>query len=97
MIQDYSAEFRKKIGYQEVHTPQMNKAELFKVSGHYEKYKDSMFKVVSNYTEEEYYLEADELPPAHPDLRLADEKLPRFARAHRRFCQCSTATKNREN
>ena len=62
MIQDYSAELRKKIGYSEVHTPQMNKAELFRVSGHYDKYKDSMFKVISNYTEEEYYLKPMNCP-----------------------------------
>ncbi len=40
----------------------MNKAELFKISGHYEKYKDSMFKVVSNYSEEEYYLKPMNCP-----------------------------------
>ncbi len=62
LIQNYSAELRKKIGYEEVHTPQMNKAELFKVSGHYDKYKDSMFRVVSNYTEEEYYLKPMNCP-----------------------------------
>ncbi|MDP3051947.1 MAG: threonine--tRNA ligase [bacterium] len=62
MIQNYSVELRKKIGYSEVHTPQMNKAELFKISGHYDKYKDGMFKVISNYTEEEYYLKPMNCP-----------------------------------
>lgn len=61
-IQEYSKKLRQKIGYKEVHTPHMNKAELFKVSGHYEKYKDSMFRVVSNYTEEEYYLKPMNCP-----------------------------------
>ncbi len=62
IIQDYSNQLRKKIGYQEVHTPQINKAELFKVSGHYEKYKESMFRVVSNYADEEYYLKPMNCP-----------------------------------
>jgi threonyl-tRNA synthetase len=62
IIQNYSNELRQKIGYKEVHTPQINKADLFKVSGHYEKYKDSMFRVVSNYTEEEYYLKPMNCP-----------------------------------
>jgi threonyl-tRNA synthetase len=61
-IQDYSNHLRKKIGYSEVHTPQINKAELFKISGHYEKYKDSMFRAVSNYTDEEYYLKPMNCP-----------------------------------
>jgi threonyl-tRNA synthetase len=62
IIQNYSNQLRLKIGYQEVHTPQINKAELFKVSGHYEKYKDSMFRAVSNYTDEEYYLKPMNCP-----------------------------------
>ncbi|MBI2462868.1 MAG: threonine--tRNA ligase [Candidatus Spechtbacteria bacterium] len=61
-LKEYSGSLRKKMGYQEVHTPQINKAELFKVSGHYDKYKDSMFRVTSNYTEEEYYLKPMNCP-----------------------------------
>jgi len=61
-IIDYSNQLQKEIGYEEVYTPNMNKAELFKVSGHYEKYKEDMFKVVSNYTEEEYYLKPMNCP-----------------------------------
>ena len=58
----YSNELQKSIGYEEVHTPNMNKADLFKVSGHYDKYKDDMFRVVSNYTDEEYYLKPMNCP-----------------------------------
>jgi len=61
-IINYSNELQKAIGYQEVHTPNINKAELFKVSGHYEKYKEDMLKVVSNYTEEEYFLKPMNCP-----------------------------------
>lgn len=61
-IENFSRELRDSIGYQEVHTPQMNKAELFKTSGHYEKYKEDMFKVVSNYTDEEYFLKPMNCP-----------------------------------
>ncbi len=61
-IINYSNELQRGIGYQEVHTPNINKAELFKVSGHYEKYKDSMLKVMSNYTKEEYFLKPMNCP-----------------------------------
>ncbi|MFA6536921.1 MAG: threonine--tRNA ligase [Patescibacteria group bacterium] len=62
MIADYSRTLREAIGYEEVHTPNMNKAELFKVSGHYDKYKDDMFEVHSHYTDEEYYLKPMNCP-----------------------------------
>ncbi len=55
-------ELQKEIGYQEVHSPNMNRAELFKVSGHFDKFKDSMFKVVSNYTKEEFFLKPMNCP-----------------------------------
>jgi threonyl-tRNA synthetase len=58
----YCNELQGAIGYKEVHTPNMNKAELFKVSGHYEKFKEDMFKVTSNYTEEEYFLKPMNCP-----------------------------------
>jgi len=61
-IINFSNDLQKGIGYEEVHTPNMNKAELFKVSGHYDKYKDGMFKVISNYSEEEYFLKPMNCP-----------------------------------
>ena len=61
-IVNFSNELQREIGYQEVHTPNINKAELFKVSGHYEKYKDDMLKVTSNYTKEEYFLKPMNCP-----------------------------------
>jgi threonyl-tRNA synthetase len=61
-IINLSNELQSAIGYKEVHTPNMNKAELFKVSGHYEKYREDMLRVVSNYTEEEYFLKPMNCP-----------------------------------
>jgi len=61
-IKNYSNELQSDIGYQEVQTPNMNRAELFKVSGHYEKYKDDMFKVSSHYSKEEYFLKPMNCP-----------------------------------
>ena len=61
-IYNYSRELNEKIGYQEVHTPNYNRAELFKVSGHYDKYKDDMLKVKSNYSDEELFLKPMNCP-----------------------------------
>lgn len=72
-IKNYSAELRRKIGYQEVQTPQINKADLFKKSGHYEKYKDNMFKVTSNYSTEEYYLKPMNCPQ-HTQVYASEQR-----------------------
>lgn len=61
-LKNYVNELQAGIGYQEVQTPNMNRAELFKVSGHYEKYKDDMFRVVSHYSKEDYYLKPMNCP-----------------------------------
>lgn len=61
-IINYSRQLNNKIGYEEVHTPNINKAELFKVSGHYDKYKDDMLEVKSHYTKEVYYLKPMNCP-----------------------------------
>lgn len=58
----FSRELNRSIGFEEVHTPNMNKSDLFKVSGHYDKYKDDMFRVSSNYTKEEYFLKPMNCP-----------------------------------
>lgn len=68
-----SDELQREIGYEEVHTPNMNKAELFKVSGHYEKYREDMFKVVSQYTDEEYFLKPMNCPQ-HTQVYAAEKR-----------------------
>jgi len=49
-------------GYFQVWTPQIAKADLFKTSGHYDKYKGDMFRVVSNYSDEEMFLKPMNCP-----------------------------------
>ncbi|MDO8560711.1 MAG: threonine--tRNA ligase [bacterium] len=72
-IKDYSRELRKEIGYKEVQTPNMNKGELFKRSGHYDKFKENMFLVRSNYTEEEYFLKPMNCPQ-HTQIFAAEPR-----------------------
>ena len=62
ILNDYIESLQTKAGYTQVWTPQIAKAELFKISGHYDKYKDGMFRVVSNYSEEEFYLKPMNCP-----------------------------------
>ncbi len=62
LINDHVEDIQSKEGYQQVWTPQIGKAELFKTSGHYDKYKINMFKVLSNYSDEEFFLKPMNCP-----------------------------------
>lgn len=62
LLTEFIEEEQRKLEYTQVWTPQIAKAELFKVSGHYEKYKEDMFRVVSNYSDEEFYLKPMNCP-----------------------------------
>lgn len=58
----FSRELNKELGFEEVHTPNFNKAELFKISGHYDKYKEDMLTVHSQYSEEDFFLKPMNCP-----------------------------------
>ncbi len=57
-----SRELNDELGFGEVHTPNMNKGELFKISGHYDKYKEDMLGVKSQYVEDEMFLKPMNCP-----------------------------------
>jgi threonyl-tRNA synthetase len=61
-VYNFSRELNESIGYEEVATPNVNRAELFKVSGHYDKYKNDMLRVVSQYSDEELYFKPMNCP-----------------------------------
>lgn len=61
-IINFSRELNKELGFGEVHTPNFNKAELFKVSGHYDKYKEDMLTVRSQYSDEDFFLKPMNCP-----------------------------------
>ncbi|MBP6946209.1 MAG: threonine--tRNA ligase [Candidatus Pacebacteria bacterium] len=61
-IINLSRELNDELGFGEVHTPNMNKGELFKISGHYDKYKEDMLQVESQYVEDEMFLKPMNCP-----------------------------------
>lgn len=61
-IVQFSRELNTELGFDEVHTPNFNKAELFKISGHYDKYKEDMITVRSQYSEEDFFLKPMNCP-----------------------------------
>lgn len=62
LLTGYVESLQTKKGYQQVWTPQLAKAALFKMSGHYDKYKANMFHVKSNYSDEEFFLKPMNCP-----------------------------------
>ena len=58
----FSRDLNNELGFGEVHTPNINKAELFKISGHYDKYKEDMLSVSSQYVNEEMFLKPMNCP-----------------------------------
>lgn len=61
-IVNYSRELNTRLGFGEVHTPNVNKAELFKLSGHYDAYKEDMMSVRSQYVSDEMFLKPMNCP-----------------------------------
>jgi len=61
-LNDYIESLQSQEGYTQVWTPQIAKASLFKISGHYDKYKDGMFRVTSQYGDEEFFLKPMNCP-----------------------------------
>ena len=58
----FSRELNVELGFGEVHTPNINKGELFKISGHYDKYKEDMLSVKSQYVSDEMFLKPMNCP-----------------------------------
>lgn len=62
LLNNFVESLQSQAGYTQVWTPQVAKAELFKLSGHYDKYKGDMFEVKSHYSKEEFYLKPMNCP-----------------------------------
>jgi len=73
LLNDFVENIQAKEGYQQVWTPQINKAELFKLSGHYDKYKENLFQVKSNYSDEEFFLKPMNCPQ-HAQIYAAKQR-----------------------
>lgn len=87
---DFMKSLYPKYGYQEVMTPQLNRAELYKISGHYEMFRDDMYWMEGTDEGEELGVKATNCP-CHCRLfalgRRSYRELPlrfaEFSRLHR--------------
>ena len=72
-IVKFSRELNAELGFGEVRTPNINKAELFKISGHYDKYKEDMLTVHSQYVEDEMFLKPMNCPQ-HTQIYASEQR-----------------------
>lgn len=70
---NYSRQLNERLGFGEVHTPNLNKAELFKCSGHYDQYKEDMMSVSSQYVKDEMFLKPMNCPQ-HTQIYTAEPR-----------------------
>ncbi|MDY0096798.1 MAG: threonine--tRNA ligase [Candidatus Dojkabacteria bacterium] len=61
ILENYMLDLERKHGYQHILTPHINKGELFKMSGHLDFYKESMYAPI-RVEEEDYYLKPMNCP-----------------------------------
>ncbi|MCL2038668.1 threonine--tRNA ligase [Candidatus Saccharibacteria bacterium] len=62
LLTDYSLSLRKKHGYQKIWTPHITKTDLFKVSGHWDKFGDELFLVQSQETSDQFAMKPMNCP-----------------------------------
>ena len=81
LLENFIKDELQRRGYLPVYTPNIGRIELYKTSGHYPYYKDSMFTPIVMEDDEQYPAQADELPASHHDLQVQAAQLPRVAAA----------------
>lgn len=62
LLSNLVEEMQSEEGYSQVWTPQIAKGELYKMSGHYDKYHEDMFLVKSHYSDDEMFLKPMNCP-----------------------------------
>ena len=82
LLEEYMLKQERDAGYQHVYTPDLGKVELYKISGHWDHYRDSMYPPMAARARGAG-ADADELPAPHPDLPERPAQLPRAADPHR--------------
>jgi len=69
IMEDFWRDEHVKAGYDLVFSPHIARLDLWRVSGHVDYYRQSMFSPI-DIEGQEYQLKADELPVPHPDLQV---------------------------
>lgn len=61
-IENFVMSLQEPLGYERVHIPHIAKSDLYKVSGHWDKFKDDLFHVSSKKTDDEFVLKPMNCP-----------------------------------
>lgn len=92
-LNDYVMELRSAYGYQKVSIPHITKKDLYEKSGHWEKYKDDLFKIVTR--EEHVYAMKPMNCPHH--TQIFDSEMRSYRDMPQRYCETTAVYRDEQS
>lgn len=83
----FSEELQLNAGFEKVSIPHITKSDLYKVSGHWEKYKNDLMKVYSSYVKDEFVIKPMNCPH---HIQIFASKPRSYRELPIRFCETTT-------
>lgn len=92
-LNDYVMELRAKYGYQKVSIPHITKKDLYEKSGHWEKYKDDLFKIETR--EKHVYAMKPMNCPHH--TQIFDSEMRSYRDMPQRYCETTAVYRDEQS
>lgn len=92
-LNNYVMELRSKYGYQKVSIPHITKKELYQTSGHWDKYKDDLFKIVTRENHE--YVMKPMNCPHH--TQIFDSTMRSYRDMPQRYCETTAVYRDEQS
>lgn len=93
LLNDYVMELRSRFGYQKVSIPHITKKELYEKSGHWEKYKDDLFKIETR--EKHTYVMKPMNCPHH--AQIFDSEMRSYRDMPQRYCETTAVYRDEQS
>ncbi|MES2623297.1 MAG: threonine--tRNA ligase [Patescibacteria group bacterium] len=93
LLNDYVMELRSKYGYQKVSIPHITKKELYQKSGHWDKYKDDLFKITTRENHE--YVMKPMNCPHH--TQIFDSQMRSYRDMPQRYCETTAVYRDEQS
>lgn len=93
VLNDYVMELRSRYGYQKVSIPHITKKELYQTSGHWDKYKDDLFKITTRENHE--YVMKPMNCPHH--TQIFDSSMRSYRDMPQRYCETTAVYRDEQS
>lgn len=93
LLNNYVMELRAKYGYQKVSIPHITKKELYQKSGHWDKYKDDLFKIITRENHE--YVMKPMNCPHH--TQIFDSAMRSYRDMPQRYCETTAVYRDEQS